>query len=106
MATPLAVDLPHRLGAEEARRRIERGVGRIAGQIPGGATLESGWTGDRLDLAVEAMAQRVTAAISVGESVVRVEIAVPGALGFFRPAIEAAIRKKGAAMLEDRSPAA
>ena len=106
MATPLVVDLPHRLGAEEAQRRIARAIDRLADQVPGGARVESGWTGNRLDLDVTAMAQRVSAAIEVGESHVRVELAMPLALRFLTPAIEAAIRKKGATMLENGSPRA
>jgi hypothetical protein len=103
MAAPLIVDLPHRLGAEEAKRRIARGMERLSGQVPGGARVESGWTGNRLDLDVTAMAQRVSASIEVNEADVRIELAMPAALRFLTPAIEAAIRRKGAAMLEDRS---
>ena len=100
MVQPLIVDLPHRLGAEEARRRIDRGIGRIADLVPGGARAEHAWTGNRLDHAVEAMAQRVSAAIEVAEASVRVELTLPPALAFLAPAIEAALRRKGAAMLE------
>lgn len=100
MAQPLVVDLPHRLGAEEARRRIAGGIDRIADQIPGGARVETEWAGNRLALGVEAMAQRLNAAIEVGEASVRVELMLPAALSFLAPAIEAALRRKGQALLE------
>jgi len=102
MSQPHVVDIPHRLGQEEARRRIERGVGRIADHVPGGAQAESSWDGDRLNLKVTAMGQAVTARMEVMEAVVRVEIMLPAALSFFAKPIEAMLKKKGTEMLEDK----
>ena len=103
MAQPLVVDLPHRLGAEEARRRIAGGIGKLADHLPAGAKVDSDWTGNRLNLRVSAMAQDVTAHIDVLETTVRVELLLPGALSFFGKPIEALLRRKGTEMLEDRS---
>ena len=104
MTTPIQVDLPHNLGAAEARRRIEGGIGRLEDFIPGGgAEVRSAWTGDRLGLNVAAMGQDVNAQIDVRDTFVRVELLLPPALSFFRPIIETALRKKGGALLEDRS---
>jgi hypothetical protein len=102
MAQPLIVDLPHRLGKEEAHRRIARGVGRIADHIPGGAEADSHWEGDRLNLRVAAMGQTVTAHIDVMETIVRIEIVLPPALSFFAGPVAAMLRKKGTEMLEDK----
>ena len=101
--TPLSVDLPHSLGRAEARRRIENGTGSLGRHLPAGATVQSGWSGDKLNLAISMMGQDVTAAVDVQETLVRVEIVLPPALGFFRPIIEAGIRNGGAQMLEDKS---
>lgn len=103
MSTPLTVDLPHTLGAEEARRRIERNVGKLSDHVPGGAQVGSRWTGNRLDLDVGAMGQQVSAQIDIQESVVRMTVNLPPALGFFRGMIEPFIRQQGAALLEDKS---
>lgn len=103
MTTPLTVDLPHKLGAEEARRRIERNVGKLTDHIPGGAQVNSRWTGDRLDLDVGAMGQQVATQIEIQESIVRLTVMLPPALTFFRGMIEPLIRSQGAAMLEDKS---
>ncbi len=103
MAQPLVVDLPHRLGAEEARRRIAGGIGQLRDHIPGGAEVRSQWQEDRLDLEVAAMGQQVDARIDVQESVVRVEFVLPGALGLFARPIAAMLRRKGTELLEDRS---
>ncbi len=101
--TPLSIDLPHSLGRAEARRRIENGTGSLGRHLPAGATVQSGWAGDRLNLSISMMGQDVGAAVDVQDSLVRVEIVLPPALGFFRPLIEAGIRKGGEQMLEDKS---
>jgi hypothetical protein len=103
MTSPIQVDLPHKLGAEEARRRIDGGIGRLKDFIPGGGEVRSAWTGDRLGLQVAAMGQEVNCQLDVRDTFVRVELVLPPALAFFRPAIEAALRRRGADMLEDRS---
>ena len=105
MASPTSIDLPHRLGAEEARRRIEGGVGSLKSFIPGAADVRSTWNGDRLGLQIAMMGQEVNAQIHVQEALVRVELLLPPALAFFGKAIEAGIRRKGTEMLEDRSAA-
>ncbi len=103
MTAPISVDLPHRLGTEEARRRIDGGIGRLKDHIPGGAEVRSAWTGDRLGLQVGAMGQEVNAQIDVRETHVRVELLLPPALAFFGPIIEAALARGGRELLEDKS---
>ena len=103
MTTPIQVDLPHQLGAAEAKRRIEGGIGRLRDFIPGGAEVRSAWTGDRLGLQINAMGQEVNAQIDVRDTHVRVELLLPPALAFFGKAIEAALRRKGGDLLEDKS---
>jgi putative polyhydroxyalkanoate system protein len=103
MSSPIVVDIPHKLGKAEARRRIENGMGRLADQIPGGGRVESGWTGDRLDLRVQAMNQEVSAHIDIMETSVRLEVKLPPALGFFKSTVEGLLRRKGEVLLEDKS---
>ena len=104
MANPLIVDLPHNLGAEEARRRIAGGIGRLEDHIPGcAADVRSAWQGDRMNLDVQAMGQEVSAHIDVQETLVRVEVLLPPMLSFFGRQIEGLLRKQGAQMLEDKT---
>ena len=65
MTSPIQVDLPHKLGAAEAKQRIEGGIGRLKDFIPGVAEVRSAWTGDSLGLQVAAMNQEVNARIDV-----------------------------------------
>ena len=102
MTAPIQVDLPHKLGAEEAKRRIDGGIGRLKDFIPGAADVRSAWTGDRLGLQITAMGQEVNAQLDVRDTYVRVEVLLPPALAFFGQAIEAALRRKGKDLLEDK----
>ncbi|MFN3944209.1 MAG: polyhydroxyalkanoic acid system family protein [Allosphingosinicella sp.] len=102
MSKPVIVDLPHSLGAAEARRRMQNGLGSLKDHVPGGAQVRANWIGDRLDLEVDAMGQTVSARIEVFEAIVRLEVLLPGMLGMFAGPVEALLRRKGGELLEDK----
>src|SRR3954452_18402905 len=101
MSQPIEVDLPHKLGKEEARRRIANNIHRLEEHIPRGATVQSGWAGDQLNLRVNALGDSVQATINVEESKVRVRVLLPGLLGMFSGTIQSMLQKKGDLLLED-----
>ena len=102
MSQPIQVDLPHKLGKEEARRRIANNIHKLKDHIPGGtAQVSSAWSDDELRLDVAAMGQSVQTLIGVEESVVRVHVLLPGMLGMFSGPIQAMLQKKGSVLLED-----
>ena len=101
MTQPIEVDLPHSLGKDEARRRIANNLHKLQEHIPGGAQVQSGWTGDQLNLDVAAMGQAVTAQIDVQETKVHLKVLLPPMLGMFSGMIQAALQKKGSVLLED-----
>jgi putative polyhydroxyalkanoate system protein len=103
MTQPIEVDLPHSLGKDEARRRIANNVHKLQEHIPGGAQVQSGWTGDQLNLDVAAMGQSVTATIDVMDSKVRLKVLLPPMLGMFSGIIQGALQKKGGTLLEDHT---
>ena len=103
MQQPIKVDLPHKLGRDEARRRIANNIHKLRDHIPGGAAqVDSNWNGDELDLTVHAMGQAVETRIGVEETKVRVEVLLPGMLALFAGPIEAMLQKKGNVLLEDK----
>ena len=61
MSQPLIVSVPHRLGRQEARRRLDRGIGRLRPEL---GILLSGlnyhWQGDTLNLQWEPDDARVS----------------------------------------------
>lgn len=104
MNQPIEVDLPHKLGKDEARRRIANNIHRLRQHIPGGAAkVDSTWSGDTLDLAIQALGSALNAQIAVEETRVRVRVMLPGLLGTFAEPIAAALRSKGGVLLEDHS---
>mgnify|MGYP003581318785 FL=1 len=106
MDRPIEVELPHKLGREEAHRRIADNVHRLKDHLPGGAAshVASNWAGDTLSLDISAMGQSVAAQIDVEETKVRCRVVLPGMLSFFAGPIEAALKAKGSdVLLEDKS---
>lgn len=103
MSQPIDVDLPHNLGKDEARRRIANNVHKLEEHIPGGARVQSGWTGDQLNLQIAAMGEAVNATIDVQDSKVHLKVLLPGMLGMFSGMVQAALQKKGSVLLEDHS---
>ena len=103
MTQPIDVDLPHNLGKDEARRRIANNIHKLEQHIPGGAQVQSGWSGDQLNLQVVAMGEAVNATIDVMDTKVHLKVLLPGMLGMFAGVVQAALQKKGDVLLEDHS---
>ncbi|HXG80381.1 MAG TPA: polyhydroxyalkanoic acid system family protein [Sphingomicrobium sp.] len=104
MQQPIDVDLPHKLGREEAKRRIAGNFHKLRDHIPGGAShIDEQWSGDRLNLTVHAMGQSVEAVIDVEETKVHCRIQLPPMLSLLAGPIEAALKAKGSdLLLEDK----
>jgi putative polyhydroxyalkanoate system protein len=103
MAQPIEVELPHKLGKDEARRRIANNIHRLEEHFPGGAHIESGWAGDQLNLRIQALGDSIDSTIDVEETKVRVKMLLPGVLGMFSGVIQGALQKKGSVLLEDHT---
>ena len=101
MAQPIDVSVPHKLGREEAKRRIAANIGSLQSHIPGGAAVTSNWVGDRLDLGINALGQTVDASITVEEAQAKVHVELSGMLAMFAGPIEAMLKSKGPELLED-----
>ena len=103
MQRPINVALPHKLGREEARRRIAANIGKLESHIPGGADVSSRWEGDTLKLDIGTMGQSVESEIAVDEALVHCRIQLPGLLSLFAAPIEAMLTKRGGdLLLEDK----
>ena len=105
MQRPIDVDLPHKLGRDEARRRIADNIHKLKDHIPGGAShVASSWSGDRLTLNIQAMGQAAEALIDVEETKVHCRIQLPGMLSLFAGPIEQMLKLKGGdLLLEDKT---
>jgi hypothetical protein len=99
MSAPLVVSIPHRLGREEAVRRLKGGLERAAASLPILSVDEETWTGDRMAFRVRALGQAASGNIDVADDHVRVEVMLPWLLQRFAQAAQTAIRDRGTLLL-------
>jgi hypothetical protein len=103
MSEPLVVSIPHRLGKEEAVRRLKNGLTRAATSVPVLKVDEERWDGDQMIFRVRALGQAASGRINVGEDQVRVEVVLPWFLQRFAEAAQAAIRNRGQLLLTKKT---
>jgi hypothetical protein len=103
MSRPITIDIPHRLGAAEARKRIETGFVQIQQQIPGGlAQLDQRWDGERMSFSGKVAGQAIAGRLDVLEEAVKMEIDLPPMLAMLADAIKGKVRKQGTLLLEKK----
>ena len=103
MASPVTIDIPHRLGRAEAIRRMHARIGELPDHIPGGvAAMDVAWPAeDRMTLGITVLGQSVSATIDVGETVIRVSLLLPPLLAMMSGKIAEIVRRKGGTLLLD-----
>jgi hypothetical protein len=103
MSAPLVVSIPHRLGRDEAVRRLRTGLSRAASSVPVLKVDEERWDGDRMIFRVRALGQAASGHVDVDEDHVRVEVMLPWLLQRFAQAAQAAIKARGNLLLTKKS---
>jgi Putative polyhydroxyalkanoic acid system protein (PHA_gran_rgn) len=99
MSAPLIVSIPHRLGREEAVRRLKTGLSRAAASIPVMQVEEERWTGDSMNFRIRALGQIASGQIDVADDHVKLEVMLPWLLQRFAEMAQATIRKRGQLLL-------
>jgi hypothetical protein len=102
MAEPLVVTIPHRLGKEEALRRIRPALGKASESFPVLTVEQEVWSGERLDFRVRALGQVAAGNIQVADDSVRLEVTLPWLLQKFAEAVQKAIGARGRILLEKK----
>ena len=103
MSAPLVVSIPHRLGREEATRRLKDGLSRAAASVPILKVDEERWDGDQMFFRVRALGQAASGHVNVGDDTVRVEVMLPWLLQRFAQMAQSAIRDRGTLLLTKRN---
>ena len=103
MSAPLIVSIPHRLGREEAVRRLKACLTRAASSVPVLKVDEERWEADRMIFRVRALGQAASGHVDVADDHVRVEVALPWLLQKFAEVAQAAIKKRGQLLLDKKS---
>ena len=103
MTAPLVVSIPHRLGKEEAVRRLKTGLGQARTSFGHLMSLdEEVWNGDNLRFRVRALGQSAYGTIDVAEDHLRLEVSLPWLLAKLSERLIPAIRKEGTLLLEKK----
>ena len=103
MSAPLVVSIPHRLGREEAVRRLKTGLGRAAASIPVMQVEEERWNGDSMNFRIRALGQIASGQVDVADDHVKVQVVLPWLLQRFAEAAQAAIQNRGKLLLTKKS---
>jgi hypothetical protein len=103
MNKPLVVSIPHRLGKDEARRRLQGGLGNLRATLGGAVKpLNETWTQDHLDFRWSVLGQVASGALDVADDHVRVEIELPWLLARLAEKAKAMLQKQGQLLLEKK----
>lgn len=100
---PFIISIPHRLGKDEARRRLHAGFACAGDHFAALLTVDQqDWSGDRLNFRARALGHTAFGNVDVAETHVRVEITLPWLLGMLAEKLAPAIHKETVLMLEKK----
>ena len=103
MSGPLVVSIPHRLGKDEAVRRLKNGLGSASANFSHVFKVEEQtWTGPHLQYRISALGQAASGSIDVAEDYVRLEVFLPWLLAMLAETLQPLIRKQGTLLLEKK----
>jgi hypothetical protein len=103
MSAPLIVSIPHRLGQEEATRRLKAGLTRAAASVPVLKVDEERWEDNRMIFRIRALGQAASGHLDVADDHVRLEVTLPWLLQRFAEVAQVAIKNRGNLLLTKRN---
>ena len=103
MSGPLVVSIPHRLGRDEALRRLKSGLGSASANFGHVFKVEEqNWAGPHLQYRISALGQVASGSIDVADDYVRLEVFLPWLLAKLAERLQPLIRKEGTLLLEKK----
>jgi len=101
VSAPFVVSIPHRLGRQEAVRRLTSGLARANADFARFISIdEETWNGDRLSFRVRAMGQTASGTIDVADDHVHLQVTLPWLLAKVAERLAPTIQTEGRLMLE------
>jgi len=101
MSQPVVVTIPHKLGRQEAVRRLQTGFGNVRSSFGEKfVVLKDEWEGDHLDFQASLLGQTTTGMVDVADDHVRLEVQLPWILSLLANKAKALVQKQGQLMLE------
>ncbi len=102
MSQPVVVTIPHRLGREEAMRRLRSGLGQGNVNFAGLSLHDQTWSGDRLSFNAAALGQTASGQVDVADDNVRIEVRLPWLLARLAETAKALMQQHGQKLLTKR----
>ena len=103
MGTPVTVSVAHRLGKDEAMRRLKAGLSRMRGNLSSLIAIEQEeWAGDTLQFHMKALGQSAAGTITVLDDSLRIEVTLPWLLAKLSERLLPAIKKEATLLLEKK----
>jgi hypothetical protein len=103
MSAPLVVSIPHRLGQQEATRRLKAGLQRARTDFSHLITVEEEtWSGEQVILRLRALGQSCNGTLAVLENELRLEVQLPWLLAALAGKFVPTLRREATLLLEKK----
>jgi hypothetical protein len=103
MSKPLVVSIPHRLGRDEAIRRLKSGLERAGRDFGHVISIEQQvWNDNSLTFHVRALGQAAAGNLQIFDDIVRLEVTLPWLLAKLTERFLPTIEQKGRLLLDNR----
>ena len=103
MSKPLVVSIPHRLGRDEAIRRLKSGLERAGKDFGHVITIEQQvWNDNALTFGVRALGQAANGNLQIFDNTVRLEVTLPWLLAKLTERFLPTIEQRGRLLLENK----
>lgn len=102
MNEPLVITIPHRLGKDEALKRVQPALGMVSRTFPAITVDEEIWSGHRMTFRVRALGQVASGSVTIEDSVVRLEAMLPWLLHRFAQVIQKTVSSRAKVLLEKK----
>jgi hypothetical protein len=103
MNVPLTVSVPHRLGKDEAVRRLKGGMSQMASKLGGLITIEREvWSGDTLTFQMRGLGQSAAGTIAVFEDSIRIDVTLPWLLAKLGERLLPGLKREATLLLEKK----
>ncbi len=103
MAKPFTISISHRLGKDDATRRIQSGLGTVRSRFSSHITIaEEQWTDSHLEFRILALGKSATGTLDVTEEKIHLSVELPLFLNLLARKAAGRIEKEGQLLLEKK----
>lgn len=103
MAKPFTISLSHRLGKDEATRRVQSGLSTVRNRFSSHITIaEERWTDSHLEFRINALGKSATGTLEISEERMILCVELPLFLNLLARKATARIEKEGQLLLEKK----